>query len=262
MNHLLAMTIPQMPPIDWTGDVCIAVTIVAAALGVLLLWRGSSLSRWLLMFVGAAAGWGVIMMLDVTIGDLPWFITAAIASAAGALAGFLMARVLLALLAGGLVAAAALYWIITNDIANVSDAMPQFNLPANPTPIDWLQEIARVAQQYVTTIWDEKIYVPLGILAAATIVPVIFALLLRRHAVIFITSLFGAAALVFAFAVGSRAADEAVGSRAADEAVDPADILARPISLVAVAAMTLVGTVLQHLLRKKPAGPSSEGGGQ
>ena len=38
MDILAAVNIPEMPPIEWTRDVCIAVALALGLLGILLMW--------------------------------------------------------------------------------------------------------------------------------------------------------------------------------------------------------------------------------
>ena len=243
MNILAAVNVPDMPPITWTRDVCIAVAIVLGLLGVLLMWKGLRLSRWLLMLAGGAAGWGLVDVLDISIGELPWFVTGGIAGVVGALLGFLLARLLLALLAGAIVAAGTLYWIVTNNIAKVSDELlPTFNLPEEPAANEWMAELSRIAQEYVEKAWDSKALIALGVLAAAAVIPILFALLLKRHAVIFITSLFGAVAAVAAFAIAAKAVNM-------DN--DPVTILTGLYCLIAIGGLTILGTTVQHVFRGK-----------
>ena len=251
MDILAAVNIPEMPPIEWTRDVCIAVALALGLLGILLMWKGLRLSRWLLMLAGAAAGWGIADAINLQIGNLNWWLVGVIAAAVGAIVGFLMARVLLAFLAGAIVASGTLYWIITNNVANISDElMPTFNLPADATSEQWSVELSRIAQEYMQRTWDQKAWVALGILAAAAIIPILFALLLKKHAVIFITSLFGAVAGVAAFSIAAKAVDMSN---------DPREIMTGLYCLIAIGALTLIGTTVQHVFKGKKKSSDSDG---
>jgi len=255
MDILAATNIPDMPPIEWTRDICIAVALALALLGVLLMWKGLRLSRWLLMLAGAAGGWGIADAANIQIGDLNWYLTAAICAAVGAIVGFLLARLLLAFWAGAIVAAGALYWIITENVANVADnALPKFQpMPEGATSQDWAIELQRVTETYMQETWNEKSWVALGILAAAAIIPILFALLLKKHAVIFITSLFGAILGVAAFAIAARAVDMSN---------DPRVVFTGMYSLIAIGVLTIAGTTVQHVFKGKKKSGDGEGGSE
>ena len=254
MDILATIDLPDMPPIDWGRDVCIAITIALALLGVLLMWKGLRLSRWLLMLAGAGIGYGIADACNINFGTLDWRLTAAICTVGGAIVGFLMARVLLAFWAGAIVASGVLYWIITEDVAKVSAVLPPSpNLPANATPEQWATEMSRISQEYMQATWDEKAWVAVAILAAAAIIPILFALLLKKHAVIFITSLFGAIAAVAAFAIAARAVDVTN---------DPREIFIGVYCLIAIGALTLIGTTVQHVFSGKKKSSDSDGGSE
>jgi len=252
MNVIANIDIPEIPPIEWSNDICIAVLLVCLAAGALMVWKGLSLSRWLLMLGGAGAGWGLSMLVVDQVDKVPWFVVSGAFAVVGGALGYLMARFLLALVAGGLAAVGVLHWIVSNDIAKFPDELkPQFHLPEDPTPLDWLQEFQRVCSDYIGTVWKEDSLVPLGILAAAAIIPVIFALLLKRWAVMLLTSLFGAVLLAFAFSLGAK-----VGGYTED----PTAFMMDPIVLCSILGGTVLGAGLQHVTsRKKPEAPTGAG---
>jgi len=242
MTQPATVHIPEMPAIDWSTDVTVAVIVICVITGGLLLWKGLKLSRWMLMLAAGAAGYGISTLVTDHLQNLPPWVASVGFVLVGASLGFLMARFVLALMAGTIVAAGVLYWMVTNNIAEVpSELIPRFDLPPDATALDWAQELPTFAKNYLAEVRKEENYVPLGILVAAGILPVIFALLLKRWAVIFITSLFGAAMLVFAYGLVMKLQSGA----------DPATTLYGPVTPIALVGLTVAGTFLQHVTRKR-----------
>ena len=244
MENGIDITIPQFPPTDWASSIVALLALVCLVVGALLIWQGYRLSRYLLAAGGGALGWALSPMLLEHV-NAPRAIILLTLVGMGAALAFVMARVILAAAAGALVGGAALYWILENNIAKIPDDLkPSFQLPENGTPQQWVVEFTRVGKQYVDVGWDERALVPLAVLAGAVLVPLILAMFLKRLSAVLIMSLLGSVALVGAVACLLQVAGKTT---------NPAGVVVSTASLATIAALTILGILLQYLgMRKAP----------
>ncbi|HDZ22633.1 hypothetical protein LCGC14_0295940 [marine sediment metagenome] len=244
MENGIHITIPQFPPTDWASSIVALLALGCLVVGALLIWKGYRLSRYLLAAAGGALGWALLPMLQEHV-NAPWAIMIVTLVGMGAVLAFVMARVILAAAAGALVGGAALYWILENNIAKIPDgSIPSFQLPTTGTPREWVVEFVDVGQQYVGAGWNEKALVPLAVLAGAVLVPLILALFLKRLSAVLIMSVLGSIALVGAVACLLQVAGKTT---------NPAGVVVSTASLATIAALTVLGILLQFLgMRKAP----------
>ena len=244
MENGIDITIPQFPPTDWPSSTVALLALGCLVVGALLIWKGFRLSRFLLAGGGGALGWALSPMLLKHVNAPPAIIILTLVGT-GAVLAFVMARVILASAAGSLVGGAALYWILANNIAKIPDDLkPSFQIPDSATPQEWVVEFTRVGKQYVDAGWDEKALIPLAILAGAVLVPLILALFLKRLSAVLVMSLLGSVALVGAVACLLQVAGKTT---------NPAGVVVNTASLATIAALTVLGILLQYLgMRKAP----------
>ncbi|MHC4562110.1 MAG: hypothetical protein ACYS8X_04970 [Planctomycetota bacterium] len=242
-------SIPPMPAIDWSPTVTTIVMIGCIIGGALLLWRGFQLSRLALAVLGGVVGWSigdsVAKMAEQVIVEIPPIAVSAVLAWVGAVFAFLLARFVLALLAGVAAGGATLYCVVHNNMATFpDDVLPAFEPTvaegAELTAGAWMAELSNYMWSYLTEmlsrLGDGDVLKPMAILAGAFLIPLVLAMVFKKLAISVMTSLVGAAALVGAFGLASMLMNKDA---------DPLAVFGAPMGIVAIVALTAGGLVVQ-----------------
>ena len=183
----------EMPP----GWVLLAMLGGCLLLGVVLLLWGRILGRAYLGLCGAAVGVGVGGWLRAGVSRHPAAICVAGAAAIGILC-MILARLVWGLLAGMLFGAATFAFLA----AHYSPKVPEKMLPAFAPAAEIVQAYQEAGQAFLVKwmeiLWNQSSVVLAGGLFLSVGIPLLICLIRPRLGTIFMTSLIGAAKIVFA----------------------------------------------------------------
>ena len=194
--------IPALWPGSWPT---LAVPLAALGGGLALLLWGRILHRAALALVGAAVGLALGGGLAAAISVEP-LLGRMVGAVVLGLLGLVAARIVWALLAGGLTGAGAAWvmaWLVAGDSPAVGDKVPVAQTATDQAFAEWFKTNWETAFVCLGTVWEKHTAMVVLVLAPAVAVPLIICLIRPRLGRICMTSLLGAGAIVFALLFGA-----------------------------------------------------------